>query len=165
MKCRGAATGHPTDALCLSKLLGCMAMRSEQKVTMPINNIGDSLVQNKVEVECALAGPLLLLLLLWISPRLCFHRDTEEENSKQSQSEEHASLCPRHLSRLLLTGQTLRHLKIFTFLSIVCFLSFFWEFAQVFLCSNVPCLPLFVERQCAEVLFGLSRALQAFSFS
>lgn len=79
-----------------------------------INNIGHSLVQDKIEVEGALTGPLLLLLLL-LSLQLSFHRDIEEENSQQSQCEERASLCPRHLSRLLLTSPTLWQLKIFTF--------------------------------------------------
>lgn len=80
-----------------------------------INNIGHSLVQDKIEVEGALTGPLLLLLLLLLSLQLSFHRDIEEENSQQSQCEERASLCPRHLSRLLLTSPTPWQLKIFTF--------------------------------------------------
>lgn len=78
-----------------------------------INNIGHLLVQDKIEVEGALTRPLLLLLLL--SLQLSFHRHIEEENSQQSQCEEHASLCPRHLSRLLLTSPTRWQLKIFTF--------------------------------------------------
>lgn len=64
-----------------------------------INNRGHSLVQDKIEVEGALTGPLLLLLLLLLSPQLSFHRHIEEENSQQSQGDEHASLRPRHLSR------------------------------------------------------------------
>lgn len=79
-----------------------------------INNFGHSLVQDKIEVEGALTGPFLLLLLL-LSLQLSFHRDAEWENSQQSQSEEHASLRPRHLSRFLLTSPTLWQTVIFTF--------------------------------------------------
>lgn len=74
-----------------------------------INKMGHLLVQDKIEVEGALTRSLLLLLLL------SFHRHIEKENSQQSQREEHASLCPRHLSRLLLTSPTRWQLKIFTF--------------------------------------------------
>lgn len=83
------------------------------EINKAINNIRDSLVQNKIEVEGALAGPLLLLLLL-LSLQLSSDRDIETENSNYSQDEEHASPCPRHLSRLLLTTPALQQLKSFT---------------------------------------------------
>ena len=93
-----------------------------------INKTGHSLVQDKIEVEGALTGPLLLLLLLLLS----FHRDTEEENSQQSHGEEeHASLHPRHLSRVTVhCSSSVTTLKIFTF-------SIYRRFFGVVLCRFV----------------------------
>lgn len=74
-----------------------MAMRIESNKA--VNNTGHSLVQDKIKVESAVTGPLLLLLLLLLlALQLSFDGDVEEENSQQNQSEEHASVRSRHLS-------------------------------------------------------------------
>lgn len=120
---------HLTDALRVSKQLGRLhgdAQRWESNKA--INNVGHSLVQDKIEVECALTGPFLLLLLISLQ-----HRDAEREKSQQSQGEEHASLRPRHLSRFLLTSPTLWQIEIFTLSIDPPFLSRLFVYITLFL--------------------------------
>lgn len=125
-----------------------------------INNIRDSLVQDKIEVEGALAGPLLLLLLLLLSLQLSSDRGIETENSNYGQDEEHASPCPRHLSRLLLTTPALQQLKSFTSPSTICFQTDSVHIPPCFLVS----FPLCWVHSVSESFVQKNRPLRVFFF-